>query len=218
VFFVAGTSWAGFVSWRKPIIFAISFAVTNLTLAWILCLLPRAERKGWLLAGSFGFAGFVEVCLISMQQWRGVPSHFNTVTSFDQNVVIIMGAMFAPIILSLIGIGIWSLNSLPRGMNLTLGMRIGMLFLIVGQVAGAVIILKALPMLREHNGNVAALYPAITAYKHPHAISLHAVQVLVVVGMLADRLLKNAESGKRVVLVTTFILFTVLVVSFPGVV
>jgi hypothetical protein len=122
VFLLGDTPWGGFVSWRKPIVFALSFAITNLTLAWVLHLLPREKWKGWLLGGAFGLGACAEVGLITMQQWRGVPSHFNMTTQFDSYVVIALGTLFAPILLSLLGITIWSWISLPQERNLALGM------------------------------------------------------------------------------------------------
>ena len=128
-----------------------------------------------------------------------------------------MGTLFVPLILSLMGIAIWSWISLPRGMSLPLAMKIGMVFLIVGQVAGAVIILKGITLLVAHNGNVAALYPTINAFKSPHAISLPAVQILVVIGALADRALKNPKTGNWIVIFTSLGILAALVLSFPGV-
>ena len=203
VFLVKGTPWEGFVSWRKPIIFALSFAITDLTVAWVLHALPRAARRGWILAVTFGLAGFVEVALITLQQWRGVPSHFNTATSFDLRVVIVMGAMFVPLCLSILGIVVWSWTSLPRGTSLALGMRIGMGFLIFGQVTGFVVLFEGIDLLRQHRGNIAALYPAVNAFKMPHALSLHAAQALIVIGALADRALPGRKAGRWAVLLAS---------------
>ena len=173
----------------------------------------RATWKGWLLAVTFGLTGFAEVGFITLQQWRGVPSHFNTVTSFDLGVVITMGALFVPLVLSLLSIAIWSWVSLPRGTNLTFGMRIGMVFLLVGQVVGIIVILDAIALLKV-NGNILALYPAINAYKIPHAISLHAAQALPVVGLVADSALESRRTGKWVVVLASFSIFAAVGILF----
>ena len=215
VFLVKGTSWEGYVSWRKPIVFAISFAITNLTVAWVFRSLPRARRKGWLLALTFGLTAIGEVGLITLQQWRGVPAHFNAVTSFDLGVVIAMGVLFVPLLLSLLGIAIWSWISLPRGTNLTFGVRMGMAFLIMGQVVGLIMLFRGMALLRVNDGNVAALYPAMNAYKIPHAIFLHAVQALFVIGALADRALASNKTGKWVVIFASLSILTAAGLSFP---
>ena len=178
-------------------------------------MLPRSTWKGWLLAATFGLTSFVEVGLITWQQWRGVPSHFNTVTSFDLRLVIIMGASFVPLMLSLLGIAVWSWISLPRASSLTLAMRIGMLFLIAGQIVGIIMILKGIAMLRVHQGSIAALYPALNAFKIPHAVSLHAVQALCVIGALADRALQSRTMGKWIVLLAALAILAAIGLSFP---
>jgi hypothetical protein len=83
IFVMGDSPWDGHVSWRKPIVFALSFAITNLTVAWVLSLLPRPTGAARFLGPIFGLAGLAEVAFISLQQWRGVPSHFNTMASFD---------------------------------------------------------------------------------------------------------------------------------------
>ena len=215
VFLPKGAPWEGIVSWRKPIVFATSFAITNLTVAWMLRFLPRATWKGWLLVVTFGLTGIGEVGFITLQQWRGVPSHFNAATSFDLRVVIAMGVLFVPLFLSLLGIAIWSWISLPRGTNLTLGMRVGMVFLVMGQVVGVLALLKGIDLLRMNRGNIATLYPAMNAYKIPHAISLHAVQALLVIGALADRALASQRAGRWVVVLASLSILAAIGLSLP---
>jgi hypothetical protein len=154
------------------------------------------------------------ISLLQSQQWRGVPAHFNTVTSFDLRVVIVMGALFVPLMLSLLGIAIWSWISLPRGASLTIAMRIGMVFLIVGQVVGIIIIVEGIAQLRVHHGSIAALYPALNAFKIPHAISLHAVQVLCIIGTLADRTIESRKMGKWIVLFASLAILAALGFSY----
>ena len=45
VLLVKETPWDGPVSWRKPIVFALSFAITDLTVAWVLHMHPMCTRK-----------------------------------------------------------------------------------------------------------------------------------------------------------------------------
>src|SRR5918993_4166544 len=91
VFLLDGGGWDGPLSWRKPILFGFSFGITVLSLGWVLSFLPRRRRLGWLLAGPLGVASVAEVLLITMQRWRGVPSHFNEATAFDAAVFNAMG-------------------------------------------------------------------------------------------------------------------------------
>ncbi|MDJ0460758.1 hypothetical protein [Streptomyces sp. H27-C3] len=83
VLVLVGGPWDGPVSWRKPITFGLSFGISVLTITWICRLLPLATRTRTLLLGAFTAASLLETSLITLQAWRGVPSHFNTETTFD---------------------------------------------------------------------------------------------------------------------------------------
>ncbi|MEV4171587.1 hypothetical protein [Nonomuraea sp. NPDC049709] len=84
VFVVDGGPWEGAVSWRKPFTFGVSFGLSVLTLTWV-ARFVRVRARAWLV-GAFAVASTVEVTLISLQTWRGVPSHFNMETAFDTAV------------------------------------------------------------------------------------------------------------------------------------
>lgn len=76
-----GGPWDGPVSWRKPFTFGVSFGLSVLSLTWVSQFI-RLRRRNVLL-GVFAVASVVEVALISVQAWRGVPSHFNMSTDVD---------------------------------------------------------------------------------------------------------------------------------------
>ncbi|CAE7930392.1 unnamed protein product [Symbiodinium sp. KB8] len=82
-----GQGWEGRVGWRKPIVFGISNAMVFVSLREALRsqdLLPRS-----LLAHSATWATLVEVAIITLQAWRGVPSHFNTSTMEDASLYVV---------------------------------------------------------------------------------------------------------------------------------
>nr|WP_240930062.1 hypothetical protein [Streptomyces coryli] len=86
VFLVDGGAWAGPVSWRKPTTFGLSFGLTLISVAWVTSYLRMGERaRNWLL-GIFAADCVVEVGGITLQAWRGVPSHFNRETGFNSAV------------------------------------------------------------------------------------------------------------------------------------
>ena len=82
---IDGGAWWGPVSWRKPTVFGLSFGILLWSVAWIMRQLP-VRRWGWLPVGVLGTTSVVEVALITVQRWRGVPSHFNAATPFDAAV------------------------------------------------------------------------------------------------------------------------------------
>lgn len=96
VFLVDGGAWEGPISWRKPVTFGLSFGITTVTLAWIAGLLRyRRYLAAATLAVSIG--SLLEVVLVTMQKWRGVPSHFNEASPFDATVFSVMGLTVAVI-------------------------------------------------------------------------------------------------------------------------
>jgi hypothetical protein len=96
-------SLVGPVTWRKPIEFGLSGAITTLSLAWVLGRLARSPGWDWSAAISIVF--FVpETLLIDMQQWRGVASHFNYDSAFDAAVFSMMGIFIGVVA---VGIATW---------------------------------------------------------------------------------------------------------------
>ena len=81
---MTGGSWQGPLSFRKPATFGLSFGITLLTIVWVRdsCHAQPRER-GRCCLSSFTAASLLETVLVSLQAWRGVPSHFNVETAFD---------------------------------------------------------------------------------------------------------------------------------------
>lgn len=184
VLFLSAGSLQGDVSWRKPIVFGEAFGVTCFSLAWVMTFLAKRRVLGWVLAVVFGLASIGEVALITMQQWRGVPSHFNTSTPFDAAVFNGMGSLVILVELVIIVMTVWTLLSLDAPNSLKWTIRIGMLLLVVAQVFGQLII---------NNGS--NTFGEAGAMKIPHALSLHALQVLPVMAWLL--LFTNSSSSRR---------------------
>jgi hypothetical protein len=72
------------VSWRKPVTFGLAFGLALATLSWVSAVMAWARPA----PGCLRRRRVAEVRVITVQAWRGVPSHFNTGTSPD--------ATFAP--------------------------------------------------------------------------------------------------------------------------
>lgn len=173
VFLVDGGPWSGPVSWRKPVTFGLSFGLTALTAGWILQFVPGRHGARWLVAGPLGAASAAEVGLVSLQQWRGVPSHFNDAAPFDAAVFALMGVAVAFIVAALVALTVWCLRPLTAPPSLAWAIRLGLLLLLVSQGIGGALI-----------ANGSATIGAAGAGKVPHAITLHAVQVLPALALL----------------------------------
>ncbi|MBO0839634.1 MAG: hypothetical protein J2O49_02300 [Sciscionella sp.] len=77
---VLGGPWSGPVSLRKAADFGGAFGLTLLAVTWASGFVTMRARVHDRLLAAFALACAVEVAAISIQAWRGVPSHFNTST------------------------------------------------------------------------------------------------------------------------------------------
>lgn len=134
VLIATGGSLEGPVSWRKPILFGEAFGLTALSVAWVMTFLPRYRIRGWLLAGTLGVANFGEVFWVSMQQWRGVPSHFNLATPFDAAAFTAAGGLifFTATVITIVTL--WTFLSLQAPRSFAWAIRAGMVLLIFSQL------------------------------------------------------------------------------------
>ena len=176
-------SLSGPVTWRKPIEFGISGGLMALSLAAVMGRLPRTGWLAWPIA--IGVSFFVpETTLITVQQWRGVPSHFNFATTFDSTVFSLMGVFIAFVSLAIIVMTVWTFTSLRGPASSAVAIRAGMAFLVVGQVLGFAIV---------GNGTVvddlsrASIFGVAGEMKIPHGVALHGLQVLGVLALLLER-------------------------------
>ena len=173
VYLVDGGPWEGPLSWRKPIVFGLSFGITIATLAWILTFLPIRTVTGWIVMGVLGVASLGEVFLISIQKWRGVASHFNEATTFDETVFSWMGMLVALIGLVCVFITVRSFFAMDAAPSLAWATRAGLVLMLVSQSVGGQMIAEG--------GNT---FGAAGSLKLTHAITLHAVQVLPALALL----------------------------------
>lgn len=167
VYAVDGGPWQGPVSWRKPVVFGLSFGITLATITWITTFLRPGRVVGWLVVGLYSLASLAEVFLISMQAWRGVPSHFNEATVFDESVFSMMGLLVSVIAVLTVVVAVWSWVRIEAPPSLALAIRLGLLLMLVSNGVGAQMIAEG--------GNT---FGAAGALKVPHAVTLHALQVL----------------------------------------
>jgi hypothetical protein len=128
-------------------------------------------------------ASLGEVFLISMQTWRGVASNFNETTSFDGSVFSLMGMLVALVALLTVYVTIRSFFRMDAPPSLAWAIRLGLVLMLVSQSVGVQMIAEG--------GNI---FGAAGALKVPHAVTLHAVQVLPALALL---LLVSKSSERR---------------------
>ena len=188
VLIVTGGTLEGDVSFRKAISFGEAFGLTAISLAWFLTFIPKKPVIWWILSSIYVVATFMEVFLVTMQVWRGVPSHFNLSTPFDAAVFGLMGvsiSLHAPLIVCILLASFFFLKA-PSIFKWTVSS--GMLLLVVSLLFGIVMIVN--------NRNTIGLAGQM---KVPHALSLHAAQVLPLLALLLS--FTNFAENKRTRLV-----------------
>ena len=134
---ISGQPWEGPLSLRKPALFGISGGLTILSLVWVVSRLSPRPGDRWFVNGLSTLL-LLEVGLITVQCWRGVPSHFNRATPVDAQVEAAMLAMIAAVTAG-IGWLCWRSVRLPdfdRADQLAL--RAGLWFLLLGCLLGFV--------------------------------------------------------------------------------
>jgi hypothetical protein len=177
VLLIDGGGWAGPVSWRKPITFGLSFGLTLISITWVTGFLVITPRLRGRLLGIFAADCVLEVAGITIQAWRGVPSHFNTETPVDRVIAMSLAAGGAVLVVVLGVFAVVALRGRVTGSaDLRLAVRAGFGFLLVGLGTGVAMVVKGSILFRTVGPETA--YATAGSLKPVHGVSLHAVLVL----------------------------------------
>lgn len=201
VFLMKGGPLTGPVSWRKPMLFGFSIGITALALAYVAPALELSRKANARMMKTLAFAGILEVFLVSMQQWRGVPSHFNFFTTkFDRVIAGTVAGFISPVA---VVIAIMFVQAMRRPLKAppseALAMRIGLSCLMLGAVVGGTIIANAITQFRNHTGHPPNVFGTAGVMKVPHALCLHGIQVMLVLAWLVRASPWSEEQRIRVV-------------------
>jgi hypothetical protein len=121
----------GEAAWVKPAKFGISFAIYAASLIWMLSLLKPSRWVRW--AGILTAVGFtVEAVVIVLQVLRGVRSHFNQATPFDNTLWLLMGVFVGVIWVAglIAAVLVWRAPNVNP--TLSLSLRFGVVLMLVG--------------------------------------------------------------------------------------
>lgn len=189
-----GDSWEGAVSWRKPILFGFSTGLTLWSIGWIQSQM-RSSRWERLFSWGLSVALVLEVGLITLQQWRGQPSHFNHGTTFDSAVEYGMTALII-IATWLIGRFTWRVfRELDTQRDRELAIKAGLIFLIISCLIGFWVSFHG--QLQLGAGKDPSLYGKAGVTKFPHGVAIHALQFLPALGWLFQKRGLSIESRVR---------------------
>jgi hypothetical protein len=177
VLLITGSSWEGPLSLRKPTTFGLSFGLTLINVTLVASFISLTNRRRTLLLGVFTAACILETLLVSMQAWRGVPSHFNLETPFDTAVaqtLAIGGFALVAVIAALTVSAFRDSGPLPPGLRQAI--RTGLIALVGAQVAGAVMIGTGVRLVVSGSPELA--YATGGWLKPVHAVLMHGILVL----------------------------------------
>ena len=186
VLLVGGGTWEGPLSLRKPATFGLSFGLTLINVTWIASFIPLKDRSRGLLIGVFAATCTLETLLVSLQTWRGVPSHFNVETPFDAAVAraLAFGGFPLVAIITVLTVAVFRHGgALPPPLRLAI--RAGFVALAGAQVAGAVMIGTGMRLVFD--GDPQRAYTTGGWLKPAHAVLMHGILVLPLLAWLISR-------------------------------
>jgi hypothetical protein len=153
----------------------------------------KTRAGDFVLLASFSLAMSLEVGMITLQQWRGVASHFNRSTPFDANVLVWVELLviFATIVIA--DLTRRSFQPLETSSDMTLAVRGGMCLLLFSCMLGFLLVLHGNQQIAI--GRSPEIFGAAGAMKFPHGVPMHAIQFLPLLAWLL-RTLGAAEKQR----------------------
>ncbi|MER5429116.1 hypothetical protein [Streptomyces sp. NPDC002588] len=198
VFAVDGGPWNGPVSWRKPVTFGLSFGMTLFAVVQVTSFVRVGQRLRSTLLTVFAADCVVEVGGITLQAWRGVPSHLDMETPFDTAVSMTLAVGGGVLVVVSAVFAVASFGHRPSGpAGMALAVRAGFAILLVALASGAAMIARGVFLTRT--GHQEAAYRSTASLKPLHGVSLHAVLVLPALAWLLSRTSWSEVVRRRIV-------------------
>jgi hypothetical protein len=195
---IGGGSWDGPLSLRKAATFGLSFGITVITIVWVASFLRLSDRARTLLLTAFTAASVFETTLVSMQAWRGVPSHFNMETTFDAVVAQSLAVGGFTLVVILVALTIASFRANPTvPVSLQIAIRVGFIALLGSMTVGGLMIARGVMLVVA--GDPSAAYATGGSLKPMHAVMMHGILVLPALAWLMTR--ANWSESRRVAIV-----------------
>lgn len=137
---LTGAPLDGAVSLRKGATFAETGWLMSWAVAYVLPYLTLKRGQTLAIVGGVLQFAVVETFLVSLQAWRGVPSHYNFATPFDTAVFSIMGGGTIFFLISMVVLlhALHQPNDLNRSMEVAF--RTGTVLMLIGAVTGYIML------------------------------------------------------------------------------
>ncbi|MEL7098744.1 MAG: hypothetical protein AAGM84_07945 [Pseudomonadota bacterium] len=185
--------------WMKPLKFSLSFALLFATIAVVETRLSAPLRDGWamrIIAWVMAAAFLSEMAYMMYQGARAEGSHFNMSTPFNEFMYTVVMAAGAVALVACVGVIGWLVRR-DQGANLGAATREGIW---LGFLLSFVLTMIVATYLSMQSGHHIGLHPdgaatlplvgwsGVTGDLRPaHFLSLHAMQVLPLLGLWLDR-------------------------------
>lgn len=187
------TAVLGINRWIKPMKFAISIAIFQWTMAWLMRNLEGANVGVRLVSWVIFASMLAEIVPIVGQAARGRLSHFNVSSSFDEAVFIMMGIMIGISTLATVyALVLFFTNPGPIPPAYLWGIRIGLLLFIVFSVEGGLMASRLAHSVGVPDGGPGLPFVNWSTrggdLRIAHFVGIHALQAMPLVGFLLGRL------------------------------
>ncbi|MCH6257054.1 hypothetical protein MLD52_10885 [Puniceicoccaceae bacterium K14] len=194
-------TWSGPTGFRKSIVFGLSGGFTLVTLSWLLSYFPAKPKLHTSMMVGMSATMIIEIIIIDLQRHRGVYSHFNMATPLDSVLWSIMGISILSFALLATIQTILSFGKLKASPAMKIAIRLSMLVFFLSQISGQLIVIHGLSVVFQEGQFIYENIAKSTTFgeggnlKLPHALSLHAIQVIPLLGLTLNRIeLKNTPS------------------------
>jgi len=181
---VTDADWSGPLSLRKPGLFGVSAGLTVWSIAWVLTqFVPHRNDQRFATLMSIGL--LLEVGLITLQQWRGVPSHFNRTTPLNATLESFMLGLILIVTAGIAWLCVRSRDLLPMPESRAISIHAGLCLLLVS--CGLGILITIAGQINLAAGHSPETWGRAGVLKYPHGAALHAIQALPLLSYLLQR-------------------------------
>ena len=122
--------------WLKPTKFYVSLVIYNTTVLYFLSFLSHRARFVRAVGAVLSACGAVEMVAITLQAARGVRSHFNVATPFDQAIFASMGMAIVVLWVTMMVVGVVLVRTRLEDRPLASSLRVGLLVGVLGAGLG----------------------------------------------------------------------------------
>lgn len=194
----------GINPWVKPAKFSISILAYVWTMAWILDALPNYTRGIRWISWGISATMVAEIVCICLQSFRGVPSHFNISSPLNGAIFSVMGiSILANTALVVLVLGMFFRHPPARPIVHIWGIRTGILIFIASGFIGNAMVGQMSHTVGSDDGGpgLPVLNWSTEAgdLRVAHAIGLHALQLLPLLGFALSRTERSESRQKRLI-------------------